>query len=268
MFLSLISGSSGNATLFSDGKTNILIDCGMSGKRLEATLNTLDLSCSDLSAILITHEHTDHIGGAGVVSKRYKLPVYATEKTIAAFPAGKIPEENCNILTPNHTFEIGQIGICPFSISHDAADPVGYTFFSDKKKYALATDTGILSDEIFSAISGSEQVLLESNHDVDMLMYGSYPFFLKKRILGEHGHLSNRLAAQTAVRLLNSGTHQIMLGHLSNENNTPQIAYQTVKNELEAVGAKLNTDITLQVASRHDITRFEAWKSQSLLLEN
>lgn len=256
MFLSLVSGSSGNATLISDSKTNILIDCGISGKKLDAALNTLNISGNKISALLLTHEHSDHILGAGVIARKYNIPIYATHGTHSNAQIGKITDEKRMLIKAGEDFEIGNIGIKPFNISHDAIEPVGFNFFIDNKKYTLATDSGEITKEIETAISGSDEIILESNHDTDLLMYGDYPFNLKKRILGKRGHLSNENAAKTAVRLLSSGTKKIMLAHLSPENNTPEIAYQTTKNALISAGAKLDKDIFLTVANRFDITRF------------
>ena len=199
MFISLISGSSGNATFVSDGTTNLLIDCGMSGKRLDAFLDQIGISCASLDALLLTHEHIDHTRGAGVVSRRHDIPVFATEGTYRAAEIGNIAEKNINIIASGRSFEIGNIGICPFNISHDAAEPVGFNFFVGKEKLTLATDSGEITDEMKKYILGSDEIILESNHDVDLLMYGAYPMPLKRRILSSRGHLSNIDAAKTAA---------------------------------------------------------------------
>lgn len=256
MFVSLVSGSSGNASLISYNNTNLLADCGMSGKRLEEFLSMLGLSGSDIDAVLLTHEHTDHITGAGIISRRYDLPIFATEGTHIHSNLGKIAEKNIKIIRPEEIFQIGNIGIRPFSILHDAVEPVGYNFFLGSKMVSIATDCGKMTDEIYKFISGSEEIILESNHDSELLMCGSYPFELKRRISGSLGHLSNTEAAQTAVRLLKDGTKKILLGHLSLENNTPDIAYQTTKNALAESGAAIGRDIMLSVASRDFITKF------------
>lgn len=256
MFLSLVSGSSGNASLIKNGSTTILIDCGLSGKKLTDILNSIGISCSEINALLITHEHIDHTTGAGVISRRFNIPVYATEKTHECMNIGTIQEHNIKIISKNSDFEIGNIGIHTFSTSHDASDPIGYSFTVGQKKYSIATDTGVMTDNIFNSISESDYVMLESNHDVDMLMYGDYPFPLKKRILGEKGHLSNDTAAQTAVKLLESGTHNIMLSHLSNKNNLPDVAYRTVCDALNKHGAVIGKDINLCVANRYEVTAF------------
>lgn len=256
MLLSLVSGSSGNASIIQTGGTTILVDCGISGKRLTALLDSVGISCSSIDALLITHEHIDHTTGAGVISRRYDLPIYATEKTHQSMNIGLIKDENRKIISHDSDFEIGGIGIHAFSISHDAADPVGYCFYADGKKYSIATDTGVMTDNVFNAISGSDYVMLEANHDVDMLMYGEYPYELKKRILGERGHLSNDSAAETAIRLLESNTHNIMLSHLSDKNNLPEVAFTTVSEALKSHGAALGSDINLKVAGRYEVTSF------------
>ena len=256
MFLSLVSGSSGNASIIKNNDTTILVDCGLSGKKLMMMLDELDIRPDEIDALLITHEHIDHTMGAGVVSRRFNIPIYATKKTHEAMDVGKIRDESVKIIQNNMDFEIGTIGISPFSLSHDAKDPVGYSFFSDGKKYSLATDMGIMSDDILNKISGSDYLMLEANHDVDMLRFGEYPYPLKQRILSDVGHLSNVAAAQTAVRLVQCGTEQIMLGHLSDKNNLPEIAMMETYNLLNDNGISVGKDVTLQVAERYDITRF------------
>ncbi len=255
-FISLISGSSGNATFFSDGKTNLLIDCGMSGAKLKEALHSIDVLPESIDALLITHEHIDHTRGAGVVSRRYNIPIYATEGTHSSMDAGKISEENIHIISEDMPFEIGGICVTPFQIPHDARQPVGYTLEKDGTKYALATDIGNMNDNILSRISGSKKVILESNHDVEMLKCGSYPFPLKQRILGDTGHLSNETAAKTALHLVQSGTEHIMLGHLSKENNRPEIAMLETYNLLTNSGVNVGGDMTLKVADRYKPTVF------------
>ena len=255
MFLSLVSGSSGNCSLVSDGKTSILVDCGLSCKRLEAALLKAKVLPGEISAILITHEHSDHISGAGIVSRKYSLPVFATSETHECMNLG-IPDENVKCLSPDIDFEIGTIGIRPFSIPHDAANPVGFNFFCGENKLSLATDIGVMSDYLLEQLKGSLAVLLEANHDVDMLKNGRYPAILKRRILSDIGHLSNIDAAKTAVELVKSGTRHIMLGHLSNENNTPTSAYTTVTTILEENGIITDKDVALSVAARYEVSCF------------
>lgn len=254
-FLSAASGSSGNAVYISDGRTSVLVDCGISAKLLAARLEGANISPQSLNAVLITHEHSDHVLGAGVVSRRYKLPVYACEKTFAACTRiGRVErfvpvEKFCS-------FEIGSIGVRAFPVSHDAADPVGYVFFVGNKKFAVTTDTGIITDDIRKEVLGSDAVLLESNHDVEMLKFGAYEYSLKQRILGDYGHLSNDSAADFLPALVGSGTKRIILGHLSHENNTPDIAYKTSENKLISLGAEVGADVMLSVAARSEVSVF------------
>ena len=256
MFLSLVSGSSGNCSVISDGKTVLLSDCGLGIRRLEELLASVGISPLSISAILITHEHSDHIKGAGVVSKKYGLPVFATEETHMAMQNCGIPEENIKCILPDTDFEIGTIGVKAFSIPHDAANPVGYNFFCGNNKLTVATDMGHIDDYILENIKGSIAVILESNHDIEMLKNGRYPYFLKRRILGDFGHLSNADAAKTAVELLKSGTKYIMLGHISADNNTPKTALCETANLAQQNGMVAGTDFTLSVANRFIPTNF------------
>ncbi len=252
-FLSLVSGSSGNASLITDGNTTILIDCGLSGKKLTEQMSAIGLCPSDLSGILITHEHTDHTKGAGVVSRKYNIPIYTTQGTFDAMKIGAVSEENFHAIVPDSTFDIGTISITPFSIPHDAAAPVGFSFFTENKKYTLATDIGCMTEQLYCKICGCDSIILESNHDVDMLRYGDYPYHLKERILGKKGHMSNDLTAETAIRLAKDGTKHIMLAHLSHENNTPEIAKITTESALRAAHFD---NVELTVAGRYDVTAF------------
>ena len=254
-FTSLISGSSGNATFISDGHTHILTDCGMSGARLKDALKKIGITPESLSAVLITHEHIDHVRGIGVIARRYGLPVYATEKTLSALDCGPINENLLCAIKPDEDFEIGSIGIRPFSIPHDAADPVGYNYFAENEKYSLATDIGHMNQYIFDHLTGSKAVLLESNHDVEMLQFGSYPYPLKRRILSDVGHLSNENAAKCALALVKNGTERIALGHLSQENNRPEIALLETHNTLTQAGVKVGDDVMLTVAKRFEVTQ-------------
>lgn len=250
----LVSGSSGNSTFVNYKSTNILVDCGMSGKSLEKHLNDLGVLPTDLNAILVTHEHIDHISGIGVVARRYNLPVYATEQTHLAMDLGKISDENLVIIEPDRPFEIGDIQVNAFNIPHDAAAPVGYRFFCGNKKVSVATDIGIMTSELFEGIAGSEEIVLEANHDIEMLVSGTYPERLKRRILSDFGHLANDASAKTVVNLVKRGTKKLMLAHLSTENNTPKLAYDTVNSALCEIGA--SNDVILKVANRYEVTSF------------
>jgi len=253
VFGSLISGSSGNATIISDGTTTLLTDCGMSGKGLASALDNIGMKIDDISGVLVTHEHIDHVKGVGVIARRYGLKIYASDGTISSMSDCKINDEQLISISADKDFQIGTIGIKPFSIPHDAAEPLGFSYFSGEQKVSLATDIGEINDYIYDNIKGSGTVLLESNHDVEMLRYGSYPYSLKQRILGKSGHLSNENAAKTAVKLAKEGTEHLLLGHLSRENNLPDIAYMTTTNALKNNNINEN-DIDLKIADRYTPT--------------
>ncbi len=255
-FCSLVSGSSGNCVLVSDEKTNILIDCGISKRRVVDLLARANVDAQNIDAILVTHEHSDHISGVGVMSRAFDIPVYANELTWQAVgdSLGKIDKKNIRYINPGESFEIKSIGAVSFDTPHDASSPVGYSFEAGGLKMSIATDMGCEKENVIDALCGSDIVLLEANHDVQMLKNGSYPEMLKKRILGKLGHLSNESAANIAIKLLKSGTRAILLGHLSEQNNMPDIAYGVVKKALCDAGAKIDRDIRLAVASKSDIS--------------
>lgn len=257
-FVSLLSGSSGNATLISDDQTNLLIDCGASGKSIEYALIQAGSSIHEIDAILITHEHSDHTKGLGVLSRRYSIPIYATDKTHSAVTnVGEIKPELKMSISPDCGFDIGSINVMPFPIHHDAADPVGFSFRIAGNKYSIATDTGYISKQLFDSLKGSYAILLESNHDVDMLRCGPYPFHLQQRILGKYGHLSNETAARAALELARSGTKHIMLGHLSDKNNLPEIALLETHRTLNDSGINVGSDVTLQIAQKNSVTTMD-----------
>ena len=252
--LSIASGSSGNCIYVGHEGTNILIDAGISGKRIEAGLNMIGLKTSDMDGILITHEHADHIAGLKVVSGKYRLPVYATGGTINEILNGKkkidIDPGLFNEVKADREFTLKDMVINPIRISHDAADPVCYRFYSltgekgktsDSTSAAVCTDLGTYDDYIIDNLKGVSTLLLEANHDIRMLEAGPYPYFLKKRILGEKGHLSNDSAGELLSGLMASGKlKNILLGHLSKENNYAALAFETVKMQLEMLGYGCN----------------------------
>jgi phosphoribosyl 1,2-cyclic phosphodiesterase len=252
-FCSLYSGSSGNCLYVAHGRTRLLVDAGLSGKKIEQGLVSADVLPTELDGILITHEHRDHIHGAGVLSRRYNLPIYANAATWEAMAPelGKIDGDNVRFFVTGVPFDIGDLQIDSFPISHDAAEPVGFAIDSGNHSLGIATDTGVMTDTILGSLKGRELVVLESNHDAAMLETGPYPYPLKRRIAGEHGHLSNDTAGDTAVALAESGVKQIVLAHLSHENNLPILAYQTSKGFFEASGIS-ERDTRLAVARRHE----------------
>ena len=233
---SIASGSSGNCIFAGSDKTSLLVDAGISGKRIEFGLNEIDRTTADIDAILITHEHSDHIKGLGVVARKYKIPIYATAGTIDALLAmnslGKMPEGIFHEIREDEPCVIRDIAVHPFSISHDAAQPVGYRLENGGKRIGIATDMGQYDDYISEHLSELDGLLLESNHDVNMLQVGRYPYYLKQRILGSRGHLSNETAGQLLCRLLHDGMKKILLGHLSRENNYEALAFETVCAEI------------------------------------
>lgn len=233
---SIASGSSGNCIYVGSDTTHLLVDTGISKKRTEEGLAQIDISLQDVDGILITHEHADHIGGLGVVSRKYHIPIYATQKTIDAIKntssVGKIEQELFCPIKADEAFMIKDIKCNPMRISHDAADPVAYRFKCGSKQIAVATDMGTYTDYTIECLKGMDALLLEANHDVHMLQVGPYPYPLKQRILGDRGHLSNERSGQLLSHLLHDKLQTIVLGHLSQENNLPQLAYETVRLEI------------------------------------
>lgn len=254
-FCSLFSGSSGNALFIGTEKTKLLIDAGLSGKRILEALCSIGENPAELSAILISHEHVDHVRGAGIISRKQNIPIYANENTWNAmeYGLGPVKLENRVAFCTGEEFEIGDICIRPFAIPHDAAEPVGYNFFIEDKRITTATDIGHMNKELLSYIEGNDLLLLESNHDIEMLKVGPYPWPLKKRIMGDHGHLSNEMAAKCIAYLAEKGCRKFILGHLSHENNFPELAYQTTFNALTEKQIAVGGDVTLEVASRDTV---------------
>ena len=250
-FYSLYSGSSGNSLLVNTENTNILIDAGVSSKKIETALNNLEIPPTSLDGILITHEHSDHVQGLGTFSKKFNVPVFVNQKTLDAMPKQKekISENNIKLFKIEENFEINGLKIKPFSIPHDAANPCGFNIEKDNKKISIATDIGHMTNSILKKLEGSEFILLESNYDPEVLMYSRYPYVLKNRIAGPTGHLSNEAAGKTISCLLNSGLQQVMLGHLSKESNFPELAYKTVIEQLISNSYNENS-LRLSIASR------------------
>ena len=235
---SISSGSSGNCIYIGSDNHHLLVDAGISGKRIETGLNGIGLKTADIEGILVTHEHADHIKGLGVVSRRYGIPVYATCGTIewirGNHAVGDVDYSTFHEIFADDVFDIGDINILPFEISHDAAEPVSYVFRSPGKSAAVVTDLGKYDDYIVDKLQGLDVLLLEANHDVGMLKSGRYPEYLKRRILSERGHLSNELSGQLLCELLHDGMKKILLGHLSHENNYPSLAKRSVMEQITA----------------------------------
>ena len=255
-FCSLYSGSSGNSFLVQSSKATILVDVGVSTRKIEKAFTDLELDINSISAILITHEHSDHSKGVGTLSKKYNIPVYANKPTWLAMPeeCEKIADENKHYIEIGTKFKIDDLEILPFSIPHDAACPCGYNIFGAGKKISIATDIGHISEKTMPYFENSSFVLLEANYDNEILKYSPYPRKLKYRIDSPTGHLSNYSCSKVISHLVDSGLTSVMLGHLSKENNFPELAYQTVLNELNENHNNLNIDIS--VANRDYPTKF------------
>lgn len=256
---SIASGSSGNCIYVGSDSTHILVDVGISGKRTEEGLNELDLFMGDIDGIFITHEHTDHIAGLGVLSRKHEIPIYATRGTIEAIrqtsSVGEIPEELFHPVQADEKIVVKDLVCNPMKISHDAADPVAYRIYYGRQKAAIVTDLGNYNDYIVESLRGMDAVLLEANHDINMLQVGPYPYYLKQRILGDRGHLSNERAGQLLCKILHPGMQAVVLGHLSKENNLPELAYEAVRVEVTmADKGQYIKDIPMQVALRSEVS--------------
>lgn len=252
---SISSGSKGNCILIENKNTSILVDAGISKKRIEEGLTYFERAPQDINGIVITHEHSDHIKGLGVFLRKYHIPVYATEKTIRYIlnnsSLGEMDSDLFNVIVPERNFSIKDIELYPIHISHDAADPVCYRFFSDNKSCAVVTDLGIYEHNLVGNLQNLDTVLIESNHDINMLQTGPYPYSLKQRIWGEKGHLSNEACGRLINEILCEKLKNIVLGHLSQENNYPELAYEAVRNEINMGPTDFRAnDINIKVAGR------------------
>ena len=255
---SIASGSSGNCIYLGEEDGGILIDAGISRKRIVTGLERKGLSLDDIKAIFITHEHSDHISGLGPVLRKNPIPVYATADTVSAIwektNMNNISPELFHSIRPEEEIEAGEMLVRPFSISHDAVDPVCYTVEKQGKRAAVATDMGCFDDTIIRVLGQCDSVLIEANHDINMLQVGPYPYSLKMRILGNKGHLSNTSCADLIKEILHKDLKHLVLGHLSREINFPQLAYRTVLDELEKTETWGTLDTRLMVASRDEPT--------------
>jgi phosphoribosyl 1,2-cyclic phosphodiesterase len=250
-FCSLTSGSSGNSLFIESSNSKILVDAGGSAKRIVEGLSSINVDINDIDAILVTHEHSDHVQSLGTLSKKYNIPVYANYETWNAMPEQKlkISTENQKFFVANSDFEIKDLKFKSFSIPHDAANPCGFSIFCDNNKMSIATDLGHITPEVISNLEKSKFILLEANYDPNILKYSKYPYHLKMRISGPNGHLANEASGQIVHKLINSGLSSVMLGHLSKENNFPELAYKTVAEEALR-GINNESDITIGVAKR------------------
>ena len=248
-FYPLYSGSTGNASLAVHNKTKLLIDAGVTGKAALYALSCCGVEPCSISGILISHSHSDHVKGAGILSRKLDLPIYANEATWEELDGklGRIDEKNRRVFETDMDFSIGDMRILPFSIPHDTADPVGFSIECDGKKLTIATDIGHVTEKVTTALRGSDLVLIEANHDEELLRRNeNYSAELKRRILGRNGHLSTAACGGLLADLYKTGVKRAVLGHLSRENNTEQLAYKTVSHTLASAG--IGADYMLKVA--------------------
>ena len=251
-FCNLYSGSSGNCLYVNTNNTKILVDCGTSGKKICEGLASIDSSIEDIDAILVTHEHSDHVQSLGMISKKFNIPVYANIETWNAMEKQKekVLPENIKIFENDKDFTLNDLTIHPFSIPHDAANPCGFNIHNGKRKLSIATDLGHMDNKIFEQLEKSSFILLEANYDPEILKVSRYPFILKQRISGPQGHLSNETSGKTIAALMKKDLKQVVLGHLSKENNFPELAYQTVVEQIMNSNEDVN-NIKLSVAQRN-----------------
>lgn len=258
--MSIASGSSGNCIYAGNDDTHILVDTGISKKRIEEGLRRIGLSPADLSGIFITHEHSDHISGLGVLSRRYNIPIYSTAETIEEIKRskgiGQIDSGLFAAIEPDVSIEIDTLSVRPFSISHDAANPVGYRIEDSASRVAVATDMGVYDDYIVDNLSDLNGLVLEANHDIRMLQTGRYPYYLKQRILGNRGHLCNESAGRLLDLILNENMRKVFLGHLSKENNYEELAFESVRMEINLSDSEFKADdFDIAVAGRDRISQ-------------
>lgn len=230
----LSSGSSGNSLYVESDKQKLLIDAGLSGKKIEQLLQKIGRNAADLDSILVTHEHKDHIQGVGVLSRRYGIDVYANEKTWERMAPmiGEIKLDHKHIFATETVQTLGDLDVESFGVSHDSVAPQFYRIHKDHRSFVDLTDTGYVNDRLAGQIKGADAYLLETNHDIDMLMSGPYPWNLKQRILGDYGHLSNEDSADTMTKVMKDNTKRIYLGHRSHDNNHRDLAHMVVKQTL------------------------------------
>lgn len=253
-FCSLASGSSGNCQYIASETTGILLDAGLSGKYINTSLESIDANLDQLQALFVTHEHGDHVKSAGILMRKYGLTLYVTQPTFECIEKklGKYNKDKVVIIEKGKDIIIGDITVHTFDVSHDAIDCVAYSFIKDEQKISVVSDLGYVPIDLLSELIDSNLLMLESNHDVQMLNAGRYPYMLKRRILSNTGHISNETAGETIVRVhtCSHSLGHVILGHLSQDNNTPELAYETVKNILEEGGLEIGEDISLDLAYR------------------
>lgn len=258
-FSILASGSTGNAIYIGTDRMSLLIDVGITAKQAEAALKEIGVRPQELRAILVTHEHVDHIRGIGVLARRYEIPIYANAKTWEAMESqiGAIAEKQRQLFEVGQTRELADLTVQSFGISHDAAEPMGFCVYHGQKKLSVATDLGYVSERIKETLKGADAYIFEANHDVEMLRMSRYPWSVKRRILSDVGHLSNEAAGEALSDLLCGRAERVYLAHLSKENNLMELAQLTVKGVLEERGLRVGEDVFLRETYPHRPTRLE-----------
>jgi len=246
-FSVLASGSTGNAIYVETDKHRFLVDAGLSGKQMELLFKQIKREVNQLSGILVTHEHSDHIKGIGVLARKYHLPIYANEKTWRAMEPliGEIPTDQKFIFQMEQVQSFGSLDIQSFGVSHDAAEPMFYVFHYGQKKLVIITDTGYVSNRMKGIISNANVYIFESNHDVQMLRMGNYPWSIKRRILSDVGHVSNEDAAIAMSEVIGDKTNHIYLAHLSKDNNMKDLARMSVEQTLQSRGIVVHEQVEL-----------------------
>ena len=253
-FCPLYSGSSGNASFVEGGGVRLLVDAGLPGKKIDTALAAHGEESARVDALLVTHDHSDHIAGVGVFARRFGVAVYANELTWEAMLPliGKMPPELMRVFETGRDFYIGGLNVYPFPTPHDAAESVGYSFSDGRAKLTIMTDIGCFTDDLLAAAAGSTLLMIEANHDVDMLKAGRYPYPLKRRILGPVGHLSNECCADALIRLYGTGVRRAVLAHLSRDNNIEALALETVRQALRAAAIP-DEDFIILPARRDEV---------------
>lgn len=249
----LASGSSGNCTVVSDGRIHILIDAGISARRITQGLRALGIEPRHLSGILITHEHADHVNGLPVLCRQIDAPLYTAEPTAFALCRkwGGLTDR-FRVFAPGQRFALGGLEVRAFANSHDCACPVGYCIADGRRKLALCTDTGVITPAAWEEAAGSDTLICEFNYDPELLRVGPYPYYLKERIRGEQGHLSNEVGASLAAWAAERGARQVVLAHLSQENNRPELALAAAGRALSGLGLSSGKDVELLAAPRNE----------------
>lgn len=252
-FCSLYSGSSGNSFFVESNHSKILIDAGVSCKKIVDALASINVDIASIDAVFITHEHTDHTQSVGTISKKYNIPVYANKETFYAMPMQmqKISPENIHYFENNNELIFKDLKIFPFTIPHDAANPCGFNIYNSISKLSIATDIGHMDNNVLNNLKHSKFILLESNYEPEVLKCSPYPYKLKERIASPLGHLSNIDAGKTINYLSDFGLEKVMLGHLSKENNFPELAYKSVLEQINN-----NKKLELEIASRFEPSSF------------